>query len=137
VTTADGGAAAGHLGLVLLFTDTGAACTLSGYPGAALSGSGGSTLLNAQRTMSGYLGGAQGSSAPASVPLASGATASALLEWSDVPVGGGGCPGTGATALLVTPPNTTVTTTLAPINVVCSGFQIHPVVPGSTGRSGN
>lgn len=133
VTTAGTGAAAGHLGMVLLFANTGSAsCTLDGYPGAALSGSGGSTLLNAQRTVSGYLGGAQGVSV---VTVAAGASASALLEWSDVPAGNG-CPGAGATALLVTPPNTTATTSLAPINEVCSGFQIHPVVSGTTGRTG-
>ena len=133
VTTADGGAAAGHLSMVLLFANTGSApCVLDGYPGAALSGSGGSTLLNAQRTLSGYTGGAH---AVAVVTVAPGATASALLEWSDVPTGNNGCPGTGASALLVTPPNTTATTSLAPINEVCSGFEIHPVVPGASGRS--
>lgn len=133
VTTAEAGAAAGHLGMVLLFANTGSAsCTLDGYPGAALSGPGGSTLLNAQRTVSGYLGGAQSVGV---VTVAAGASASALLEWSDVPAGSG-CPGAGATALLVTPPNTTATTSLAPINEVCSGFQIHPVVSGTTGRSG-
>jgi len=133
VTTAEGGAAAGHLGMVLVFANTGStACTLAGYPGAALSGSGGGTLLNAQRTLSGYIGGAQAVNA---VTLAAGASASALLEWSDVPTGNG-CPGAGAAALLVTPPNTTATTALAPINEVCSGFQIHPVVSGTSGRTG-
>ena len=132
VTTADGGAAAGHLSMVLLFANTGsAACVLGGYPGAAVSGSGGSTLLNAQRTLSGYTGGAHGVGV---VTVAPGASASALLEWSDVPTDNG-CPGTGATALLVTPPNTTATTSLAPISEVCSEFQIHPVVPGTSGRS--
>ena len=133
VTTADGGAAAGHLSMVLLFANTGsAACALGGYPGAAVSGSGGSTLLNAQRTLSGYTGGAHGVDV---VTVAPGTSASALLEWSDVPTGSG-CPGAGATALLITPPNTTATTSLAPINEVCSGFQIHPVVSGTSGRSG-
>jgi hypothetical protein len=133
LTTASGGAAAGHLSMILLFANTGsAACTLGGYPGAALSGSGGSTLLNAQRTLSGYSGGAHGIDV---VTLAPGASASALLEWSDVPTAGG-CPGTGATALLVTAPNTTATTSLAPIDEVCSEFQIHPVVSGTGGRSG-
>lgn len=133
VTTGDGGAAAGHLAMVLVFANTGStACSLDGYPGAALSGPGGSTLLNAQRTLSGYIGGAKGVD---TVTLAPGASASALLEWSDVPTDNA-CPGAGATALLITAPNTTATTSLAPINEVCSGFQIHPVVSGTSGRSG-
>jgi uncharacterized protein DUF4232 len=137
--SAPAGAGAGHVGMVLTFTNTGSApCTLYGYPGAVLVGAGGRTVLDAERTMSGYLGGDASGGGPSSVTLAPGAAASALLEWSDVPTApgapvGANCPGMGSLHLLVTPPNTTATVSLAAIGSACQGFEVHPVVPGTTG----
>ncbi len=140
-TSASAGVASGHVGLILTFTNTGsAACTLTGYPGAALVGANAQVVMNATRTLSGFLGGAQGYSAAPSVTLAPGAPASALLEWVDVPTGNGApaganCPGMGADHLLVTPPDTTATVSLPPPGMACGGLEIHPVLAGSTGRT--
>jgi hypothetical protein len=134
ITGQDSGAGAGHEGLLLVFKNTGsAACFMQGYPGAALKLPGGGTL-NAQRTMSGYLGGDEVDQSPPYVTVASGATVSALLEWSDVTVGSGAmssanCSGYGATGLLVTAPDQTVSTSMAASQYVCNGFEIHPVIP--------
>jgi hypothetical protein len=139
--SASAGVASGHAGEVLTFTNTGsAACTLTGYPGAELTGVNGRLVMNATRTMSGYMGGAQDRSEPLLVTLAPGAVASALLEWATVPTGpgapvGANCPGMGAEQLLVTPPDTTATVSLQPIGSACQDFEIHPVVSGATGRT--
>ena len=140
VTTASQGAAMSHSGLILIFTNTGNnTCSLTGYPGASLPDSTG-TPWNATRTMFGYMGGAQGYSTPPTVNLAPGNSASAVLEWASMPVGGGSadsadCPGLDSVHLLVTPPNTQATATFPPLTSTCQEFQIHPVVPGSTGQS--
>jgi hypothetical protein len=89
--------------------------------------------------MSGYMGGAQGSSPPPTVVLAPGKSASAVLEWDDAPSGGqstnsADCPGPNSVSLLVTPPNTQTTSTFPSLQDACQGFTIHPVVPGSTGQ---
>ena len=140
-TSASAGVASGHVGLILTFTNTGpASCTLTGYPGAALVGANAQVLMNASRTLSGFLGGAQGYADPPSVTLAPGAPASALLEWADVPTGDGAattanCPGMGASQLQVTPPDTTATVSMPSPGTACGGLQIHPVLAGSTGRT--
>ena len=126
-------AATGHEGVVLLFRNTGSTpCTIYGFPGAAGLDNG-KQVLQAQRTPSGYLGGLRpGRSAPV-VTLAAGDTASAMLEGSDVPRGTQtSCPT--LTALLVTPPNTTTSVHLDIAPPACGGLQVHPVVPGTTGR---
>jgi hypothetical protein len=63
------------------------------------------------------------------------ATASAVLEWSDVPTGTGandGCAVQNAVTLEVTPPNTTQSTAVsfAAGTDVCAEFQVHPVLLG-------
>lgn len=135
VSSEDGQGAAGHLSMLLVFTNTGTqVCVLRGYPGASLFGPDGKDLLDAQRTLSGYSGGAVGLSTPPRVLLVPGGTASAVLEWSDVPTGSGadgGCAVTKAVSLGVTPPNTKQTTTISVDQPqVCSAFQIHPVLKG-------
>jgi hypothetical protein len=122
----------GHLGAALLFANTGSrTCTLTGYPGVALStASGGQRQV--RRTPNGYLGGLspQATAAPV-VRLAPRQTASALLEGDASTSAGGPCPD--YVALLVTPPNQTVTRRLAKTMSICAA-QIHPVVPGTSGR---
>jgi hypothetical protein len=137
VSTTDNEGAAGHISLVLVFTNSGGHdCVLHGYPGASLLDGNGRDLLDATRTLSGDAGGAVGLSVAPHVLLHPDATASAVLEWTDVPTGsganGGACQVQDAVSLAVTPPNTTATTTLSmPAQTdVCAGFQIHPVLLG-------
>jgi hypothetical protein len=118
---------------VLLFRNSGSTtCTLTGYPGAALVGaSGRHKLLNIARTPQGYLGGLspQDKSDPV-VRLAPGESGSALLEGEDASSSGGACPR--YEALLVTPPNQTVTVRLNQAFQICDP-EIHPVVTGTRG----
>jgi hypothetical protein len=125
----------GHIGLPLLFRNTGSStCVLTGYPGVALVRAAGAGQVQASRTLLGYLGGLAGTSTAAPViRVRPGETISALLEGDDNPAHGTGvCPS--FRALLVTPPNQTVTVRLArALSTFCSP-QIHPVVAGASGR---
>ena len=142
VTAGSSGAAGGHNAITILFTNTGrTACRLDGYPGVAGLDASGNQVAQAARTASGYLGGlANSASAPVPVPLQPGAIASALVEAVDNPQNGASsCPV--YPALLVTPPNTTASTRVDahgpnPSGGLwnCAAFDVHPVVPGSTGR---
>ena len=126
-------AATMHEGEVLVFTNVSKqTCVLSGYPGAAIEYKS-STLLNATRTLNGYMGDGQNLSSPPQVTLKPGASASAVLEW--VENAGQRCYANRAGTLHVTPPNTTATVALGSTltvgqNGICSGFDIHPVVAG-------
>lgn len=135
-------AAAGHRSMVLLFTNTGSStCTLTGYPGATITNSGMdnfSPYINAQRTLSGYEGGA---AAVTTVTLSPGGSVSALLEWdADTNPSGqtpnaANCAGMDGGYLEITPPNTTVYTRFDPPEDMCTDLLIHPVVTGTSGRS--
>lgn len=133
VSETDSQGAAGHLSLLLVFTNVGGhTCFLRGYPGATVTGQGDVTSLNAKRTLSGYSGGAQGLTAAPYVLLKPNGQASAVLEWSDVP-DATGCEMKDTSSLAVTPPNTTQSTDFALSgSEICSEFQIHPVLPGVT-----
>lgn len=121
-----GAAGLGHVGIVLVFTNKGPTCTLSGYPG--VDGvRAGTAVVHAQRTLSGYLGGAP---SVAAVTLTAGQSASALLEGFGAPVSGQPC--TAYTSLLVTPPNNRESAPLTSRAPLCSP-QIHPVVKGAAG----
>jgi len=126
-------AAAGHVSVLLLFTNASDhVCTLRGYPGAELVDPTGTLKpLDAVRKLTGYMGGAQGMSKPPVVTLAVGQTVSAVLEWSDVASGSTASCYTSADELKATPPNAQRTTTLAldSSTTVCGGFQVHPVLP--------
>jgi hypothetical protein len=131
------GAGLGHEGVSILFKNTGASkCSLSGYPGVAALGPTGAQLAQAQRTPSGYLGGMQtGSTTPPVVVLGPGAVASALVEGTDVPEGvASSCPT--YPALLVTPPTSTLSARLTVSLPGCSPLEVHPVVGGTTGKTG-
>ncbi|MBR7832583.1 DUF4232 domain-containing protein [Actinospica durhamensis] len=127
-------AASGHSYLTLIFTDSGtSACSLQGYPGAELTLPGGGKL-DAER-----VGG--GSASP--VTIEPGKSASTFLAWEHFPQNGSAdvsaadCAGYGATTLLVTAPNQTTSTHLAPPDSgspVCWGFEVNPVVAGTSGR---
>lgn len=135
VSTAQSQGAAGHLSMLLVFTNTSDhVCALRGYPGASMIGVGGKDLADATRTLHGYSGGAVGLSTTPRVVLKPSETASAVLEWSDVPTGSGangGCVAPDPIALAVTPPNTRQTTMISVAQPqVCAEFQIHPVLAG-------
>jgi hypothetical protein len=126
------GAATMHTGYVLVFTNVSKqTCELSGYPGAAVEYKS-STLLNATRTLNGYIGDGQNLSKPPVVTLKPGASASAVLEWAEN--AGQHCYANRSGTLHVTPPNTTATVGEGALTIgqngICSGFEIHPVVAG-------
>jgi Domain of unknown function (DUF4232) len=128
------GAATGHLGITLLFRNSGSApCTLTGYPGAALVAAGRRhRRLDVARTPQGYLGGLSPQArADPVVRLAPGGFASAILEGEDFnPQTSAACPR--YSSLLVTPPNQTVTVRLTRSLAICHP-EIHPVVVGTSG----
>jgi hypothetical protein len=142
VTAGAAQAAAGHSSLVLLLTNSSStSCFLRGYPGVAVQLRGG-RVYNAARAMTGYMGG-DAALSPARVQLASGATASALIEWLHFPRDGSAavtpadCAGDQAVRLLVTAPDQTTSARLAPpgpASPVCWGFEVHPVVAGRGGQ---
>lgn len=128
------GAALGHEGDILVFTNTSSStCTLTGYPGATVSYSNGGHW-DAARVLSGYLGGAQGDSAPPLVTLAPGAAASSVLMWTDVGDPSAACHSSNYTELLTTTPNTQSTVTYHG-TFTCENLQVTPVVPGTTGQT--
>ena len=142
VTTGVTQAAVGHSSLVLLFTNSSSApCLVQGYPGVAAQLPGG-RVYNAVRAMAGYMGG-DAAPSPAQAQLAPGRTASAVIEWLIAPQDGSAsvtpadCAADGAVGLLVTAPDQTTSTRLAPpdrYSPICWGFEVHPIVAGSTGQ---
>jgi Protein of unknown function (DUF4232) len=122
--------------VVLVFTNTGAVpCGTRGYPGVAALNAGGAQIAQAARTTSGYLGGLGAGRAIPNVTLPAGGAASAMVEAlafnaSD----GSAC--TAYAGLLVTPPDETHSVKLPWGSDGCSALQIHPMVPGTTGRLG-
>jgi len=135
ITSHSGDAAAGHRGFVLVFQNTGTkTCYLKGYPGVDALDAGSRLVEHARRTTSGYLGGLSSGGGPPAVSLGPGQLASALVEAlafraSD----GSAC--TAYASLLVTPPDETHSVTVRWDNDGCSDLQVHPVVPGLSGRA--
>lgn len=131
-------ASAGHRSLVLLFTNTsGSSCTISGYPGAAVTDKPGRVVLNAERSLAGYEGGA---AKVTTVTLSPGGHASGVIEWLGFPTDGqapaaANCPGTDGGSLLITPPNTTKASSFSSPTDLCADLAVHPVVAGTSGRS--
>lgn len=134
---------AGHVSLTLILTDNSSVpCYVQGYPDVAVDLPTGGTY-DADHTMTGYMGGDNAQS-PAQVSLVPGESASALIEWVDSPQNGSSsfsaadCTGYGAASSLeVTAPNQTTPTRVdnsTPNSPICWGFEVHPVVPGSTGQ---
>lgn len=129
-TGTDGGA--GHRLVVLVFTNSGSrTCSMYGYPGVAALDADGKQVAQAKRTLSGYMGGLRGTHMP-TVVLQPGHAASAGVE----ALGFNASDGSACTAyqgLLVTAPDDTVSTHLPWGNDGCSGLEVHPVVPGTSG----
>ena len=121
--------AAGHLALVLIFNNVGhTACRIVGYPKVDLLSSSGSTVAHAQQALSGMAGGA---SAISSITLAAGASASALVEASDVPQGS--ITNCGSYSLSVTPPNQSAAVSAGTAMMPKCAIEVHPVVAGTGG----
>lgn len=122
-----GGVAGGNFGAALIFRNTGSApCALRGYPD--LSEQHNKKTVTARHTAQGYLG---GSGEPlVTYVLFPGDSVSASYEASDnPPAGQNSCPA-GSTTLVTAGGHTT---TLPGLGSPCSGLEIHPYVPGSTG----
>jgi hypothetical protein len=126
-------AATMHEGEVLVFTNVGKqTCVVSGYPGASIEHKS-ATLINAARTLNGFMGDGQNLTGVPQVTLKPGASGSAVVEW--VENAGQKCYANRVGTLFVTPPNTTATVAVGSSltigqNGICSGFEIHPVVAG-------
>jgi hypothetical protein len=143
VSDSGGGAGLGHEDQVLLFANhSTSTCTLTGYPGVAGLNATGQQVVQATRTLSGYLGGLwNGATTPPRVSLSPGQTASAIVEGTDNPIGTAtSCPY--YVNLLVTPPNLTNSVRVSVFGLGapptsglpgCSTIEVHPVVPGSRG----
>jgi hypothetical protein len=129
ISETSAGGAAGHWGTILLFRNSGSSgCHLQGYPGVAGLDANGKQATQARRTAGGYIGGSPAGE-PQRIELAAGATASALVEGSNVPEGNAtDCPT--YQGLLVTPPDETHSVHLSGGGRGCSGLEIHPVVAG-------
>jgi hypothetical protein len=124
VGTGPVGAGAGQRYLPLVFTNVGTmTCTIYGYPGVAGLDSAGHQLSQARRE-SGWT--------KATITLAPGKAASSILHATVVPSGSSTCPPQYA-ALLVTPPNTTVSVRVTVPLPACGGLSVRPVVSGTTG----
>jgi Protein of unknown function (DUF4232) len=139
VSLKSAGVASGHEGDILVFTNTSStACTVDGYPGAAVTDNPGQVVLNATRELSGFMSEGQYPT-PHPIRLLSGATAATLLEWIDNPLHGGtpvgaNCPGMDGGKLLITPPNTTKSTAFPPPRICVGYFVVYPLIPGTSGR---
>ncbi|MCW2494407.1 DUF4232 domain-containing protein [Jatrophihabitans sp.] len=124
----DGGAA-GHNGVLLVFTNSSTrTCVLYGYPGADALDAAGHPVAHAARSLTGYIGGTY--SGLHNVSLTPGSSASTYVE-GDIGDGGAAC--SSGTTMVVTPPNLFHSTPVPLSPYVCA-FTIHPVVAGSTGR---
>ncbi len=125
------GAGLGHVDATIVFINSSDhPCTLFGYPGVAGLDSAGREATRALPTLSGYLGGGY---TEATVLLAPGGAASALVEGTTVPTGTAtACPV--YARLLVTGPDQTTSHSLAVSMPGCSLLQVHPVVTGAAGR---
>ncbi len=128
--TSSGNSGMGHIGVVLIFTNISATpCSEVGFPGVAGLTANGVQAVQAIRTSRGYLGGGTRIQA---VTLATGESASAIVEGTDVPSGNAtSCPT--YPRLLVTPPNAMDSVTVNAVMPGCSPIEVHPVFSGTTG----
>ena len=124
------GAAAGNAGFPISFRNSSNhACSLSGYPTVLATDSSSGRTVTARHFSSGYLGGAD-LPVPTYV-LAPGDRVSVLVEGTDNPVGNASTCST-LNDLRVVVGHRSVPTRQVLQN--CSGMQVHPYVPGLTGR---
>lgn len=134
LSTGSPSSGSGHRSVVVVFTNTAnRPCRLVGYPGVAALNAGGDQVAQARRTAGGYLGGLAGGGQPPVVTLLAGQSASAMVEaMAFNPADGSAC--AGYRGLLVTAPDDVESTRLPWDTDGCADLQVHPVVPGTTGR---
>ena len=125
--------AVGHSAVPVRFTNrSGQLCRIVGYPGVAGLSPSGVQVLQASRSLRGYMGGlAAGDDTPPDIPLAPGETAAAMVEGLNGAVNSQSCPR--LSGLLVTPPDTSHSTRVPDAPGDCGGLQVHPVVFGDSG----
>jgi Protein of unknown function (DUF4232) len=133
VTAGMSSGAAGTIGQVVLFENVSSTlCLFHAFPGVAGLDANGNQLTQATRILG---NGTPFTGSAASLPtiqLAPGATASALVEGSDVPTGNAtSC--VSYPALLVTPPNALQSVKVVATLPGCSGLRVTPVVAGTAG----
>jgi Domain of unknown function (DUF4232) len=132
VTAGMGSGAAGTIGQVILFENSGTTtCLLHGFPGVAGLDNNGNQIAQATREVNNAPFTGSAASLP-TVQLTPGNTASATVLSSDVPTGNATSCVTYA-ALLVTPPNATQSVHLAVKMPGCAGLRVGPVYSGTTG----
>lgn len=124
------GAGLGHIGEPVLFRNAGSStCTMFGYPSITMFTHGNPSGVD--YTPNGYLGGVSGSG-PSMVTLAPGASASALVEGTDNPIGNAtSC--SRFDSMQITPPGESQKVTLETQLPGCSTIEVHPVVSGTSG----
>jgi Protein of unknown function (DUF4232) len=134
VTAGLNSGAAGTIGQVVLFQNTGTTtCLLHAFPGVAGLNSSGVQIVQATREVN--LAPFSGSTASLpTIQLTPGSTGSALVLGSDVPEGAATSCVTYA-ALLITPPNAFQSVKLDVSLPGCSGLRVGPVYPGTTGMA--
>lgn len=121
------GAGAGHIGVPIRFQNEGRTCSLRGYPLVDGLSATGRVVVHAGNSLNGYLGGA---GRVATITLAAGQTASALLEGANFPIQGRPCHP--YRALRIAPPHATRSVRFSARYSFCYP-TIHPIVAGRTG----
>lgn len=135
-----GGAGLGHVAIVVQIKNvSGRACSLSGYPKAALRTSSTAKWIAATETQHGYLGGLGHTSQHMTLPIvvlhAHGGVASAMIEGSDVPAGNAKrC--SNFRTVNVRLPHTATNAGFYFTFPACVTPQVHPIVAGIYGSAG-
>lgn len=109
---------------------------MDGYPGVAAVARSGHVLVNADRTLKGFMTGGvpAGQTRPLRVVLAAGQSAEAEIEAQDEAANGTtDCPDAAATTLAVTAPDQRTSVVLPNRIRICAAFQVHPVVRANSG----
>lgn len=117
-----------HVVRLNFLNKSGSACTLYGWPGAAIVDSSGSQVQQAKRVEGGAVGGTI--EKPRTVTVAPGASAYAYLEGSSTREQGAaqaGCDAPKYPRILVTPPNTDIPVPFTIGWPQCTSFRVHPI----------
>jgi hypothetical protein len=130
VSVVDGAGAGGNVDLLVRLTNTSSSpCVTTGYPGVALLDVSGRQVDQAQRTLSGFMGGTR--RGVRTLLVAPGQTATAKVEahlYDERSNGFASSP-----ALLVTLPDDTVSTRVSHTVPVDPDLQVHPFVADPSG----
>lgn len=135
INSKSGGAAGGHVALLVTFANQSAhRCSLQGFPKASLLDASGKVVAQAQDVLNGFMGVAfddANLTAPPHVVVDPGRSVMAVVEWGDVDPDQavpGGCLVKSSSDVLVTAPGSTVAARLPGVAYVCEAFQVNPVI---------